>query len=124
MAGASMAWRNLRDEVCDRNGWRCSYCGIGLTTDMPAIKTTATADHLIPRSMGGTDDPSNLLASCFSCNASRRERPLEWFRRFRALQLTPLSAIITLRQYDDLVEAGVQMPPLAPFAFFFETPTE
>ncbi|WP_425564992.1 HNH endonuclease [Pseudolysinimonas kribbensis] len=34
-------------------------------------KLAATVDHLLPRSMGGTDDPSNLATAHLSCNSSR-----------------------------------------------------
>lgn len=47
----------------------CSYCG------RPADMT----DHVIPRSRGGTDDPSNLVPSCGPCNSSKRDQTLdEW----------------------------------------------
>lgn len=32
----------------------------------------ATVDHIIPRSRGGTDDPSNLVICCHDCNSSKR----------------------------------------------------
>lgn len=40
-----------------------------------------TADHLIPRSKGGTDDvETNLRPAHYSCNSSRGDRSLEeWF---------------------------------------------
>ena len=31
----------------------------------------STADHLVPRSCGGTADPANLRASCGHCNSAR-----------------------------------------------------
>lgn len=30
-----------------------------------------TVDHIVPRSMGGTDDESNLQCLCNACNASK-----------------------------------------------------
>ncbi|MFI5419211.1 MAG: HNH endonuclease [Candidatus Lutacidiplasmatales archaeon] len=32
-----------------------------------------TTDHIIPRSKGGTDDPTNLRILCLSCNSIRRD---------------------------------------------------
>jgi 5-methylcytosine-specific restriction endonuclease McrA len=47
----------------------CVYCG-GPATSM---------DHVIPRCRGGSDDPTNLVPACQSCNASKRElTPDEW----------------------------------------------
>lgn len=34
-----------------------------------------TADHVTPRSLGGGDDPENLLPACRSCNSRRGNDP-------------------------------------------------
>lgn len=34
-----------------------------------------TADHKIPRSLGGSDDPSNLRGACRPCNQHRGNGP-------------------------------------------------
>ncbi|NBR07971.1 MAG: HNH endonuclease [Planctomycetes bacterium] len=33
-----------------------------------------TVDHIIPRRLGGTDEPDNLVASCTRCNYSKGGR--------------------------------------------------
>jgi hypothetical protein len=43
-----------------RDNYTCQYCGA------PAVEP----DHVVPRSLGGSDDPSNLVAACFDCNRS------------------------------------------------------
>lgn len=41
-----------------------------------------TADHLIPRSKGGSDDPANLRPAHQGCNSLRNNMDLaEWFAR-------------------------------------------
>lgn len=67
-------WSNLpREEVFARDGWACRYCGSAITL------STGHADHVMPRSRGGSDDPSNLVASCRSCNLKKGARtPEEW----------------------------------------------
>ena len=45
---------------------RCAYCGI-LTNPFHNF----TIDHIVPRHLGGTDDPGNLLPACASCNSSK-----------------------------------------------------
>lgn len=43
----------------------CHWCG---TPD------ATVADHLVPLSAGGTNDPANLVPSCVPCNARRITR--------------------------------------------------
>jgi 5-methylcytosine-specific restriction endonuclease McrA len=51
----------------------CNYCHARLT------ERTATVDHLIPESRGGTDDPGNLALACLGCNKSKGSRlPLDY----------------------------------------------
>jgi hypothetical protein len=46
--------------------WRgqpCHYC------DEPA----ASWDHIIPRALGGSNDPSNLVPACLPCNQDKSD---------------------------------------------------
>lgn len=68
----SRSWRRLRAATLATYGTRCHLCG---------RDGADTADHLIPRSMGGTNDLDNLRPAHLSCNASRKDMPLaEWFK--------------------------------------------
>lgn len=40
----------------------------------PVDPATLTADHIIPRAAGGTDDPSNVAVLCGPCNSAKRDR--------------------------------------------------
>ena len=51
--------------VIERDGGRCRMRLPGCTG------VATTADHIVPRSHGGTADPSNLRASCGHCNSAR-----------------------------------------------------
>ena len=64
------------DVVIDRDGKRCFYCrrvtqrlrrsrGGKLPSD------TATLDHVIPKSEGGSNDTENLVLACTECNRRR-----------------------------------------------------
>lgn len=67
--GADNRWKRLRLQVLKRDGWTCRYCG------GPADH----CDHVIPRSRGGSDDPSNLAAACGTCNRKKgAQTPREW----------------------------------------------
>lgn len=48
------------------HGYRCRYCG----------GEASEADHVIPKSKGGSDAAENLVASCRSCNASKGDNLL------------------------------------------------
>ena len=59
--GSTRAWRNTRQRILGRDGYRCQQCGA------PAEHV----DHITPLAAGGTDDASNLRALCANCNLSK-----------------------------------------------------
>jgi 5-methylcytosine-specific restriction endonuclease McrA len=66
---------------------RCYYCRspiwlvhpdsfrrqFGLT-EAQVVLLKCTAEHLIARSDGGTNDPANIVAACWTCNQRRHKR--------------------------------------------------
>lgn len=67
--------RNISKEtrafVLDRNGFTCQMCGVAAGEPHPydsGRKTRLHIGHTIDKSMGGTDEPSNLRAICSICN--------------------------------------------------------
>lgn len=63
--------RRLRFEVLKRDGHACRYCG----ETAPTVKLTV--DHVIPKALGGPDDPSNLVTACQPCNAGKSSVPAD-----------------------------------------------
>lgn len=57
--------KRTRYEVLRRDNHACRYCG----SMAPDVKLTV--DHVTPVALGGTDDPSNLVAACRDCNAGK-----------------------------------------------------
>lgn len=55
--------KRTRYEVLKRDNHTCRYCH---ATDSPL-----TVDHVLPTALGGSDDPSNLVAACRDCNAGK-----------------------------------------------------
>lgn len=55
--------KRTRFEVLRRDDYTCRYCR---SKDNPL-----TIDHVVPVSLGGTDEPSNLVASCMDCNSGK-----------------------------------------------------
>jgi 5-methylcytosine-specific restriction endonuclease McrA len=77
-------WRDQRKDevphatrlhVLERDGWRCQICRRGIPASLTVPHPRAgTADHVIPRSQGGSHDLANLRAAHFLCNARRGNR--------------------------------------------------
>ncbi len=64
-----MAVRSLsprtRFETLKRDSFTCRYCGAKSPDAILEI------DHLVPVCQGGTDDPVNLITSCWDCNRGK-----------------------------------------------------
>ncbi len=63
--------KETRAYVLDRNGYTCQMCGAVAGEPHPfdpARRTRLHIGHVVDKSMGGTDDPSNLRALCSVCN--------------------------------------------------------
>jgi hypothetical protein len=63
--------KETRAYVLDRNGFTCQMCGAVAGETHPYDSTRKTRlhlGHIIDKSIGGTDEPSNLRAICSVCN--------------------------------------------------------
>jgi len=54
----------LRRQVIEEARHRCEYC----KTSSRLTGTPLIIEHIFPKSLGGSDDRSNLAASCYRCN--------------------------------------------------------
>lgn len=57
--------KRLRYEILRRDNHACRYCG----ATAPDVKLNV--DHVIPQALGGSNAPTNLVASCADCNAGK-----------------------------------------------------
>lgn len=57
--------KRLRYEVLRRDNHTCRYCG-GRAPD-----ATLTVDHVVPKALGGGDEPANLVSACRDCNSGK-----------------------------------------------------
>lgn len=57
--------KRLRFEILRRDNHACRYCGLA------AGDAWLEIDHVVPKTLGGTDDPTNLVAACVDCNAGK-----------------------------------------------------
>lgn len=60
-------WVAIRIKILKRDNYMCAYCG----------KKANTVDHILPKSKGGTEDDSNLVSCCKSCNQIKSNRSME-----------------------------------------------
>jgi len=57
----------LRWAILERDKFTCQYCG------QMAPNVKLEVDHIIPLTQGGTDDPKNLITSCYACNRGKAD---------------------------------------------------
>lgn len=63
-------WVYLRTRLAEAQNWKCCFCGC-VMTELRNKSNSATVEHVTPKDFGGTDDPENLVASCYHCNNKR-----------------------------------------------------
>lgn len=76
-----MPYRQLplsREAILRREGFKCIYCG---------NKKKLTLDHIIPRSRGGGNTWTNLVAACHDCNVRKGDKKLENFLSQNGLRM-------------------------------------
>jgi hypothetical protein len=59
--GSTARWRKIRQRILERDQYTCQACGL----------EGNTVDHIIPRSLNGTDDEFNLQCLCTKCNSAK-----------------------------------------------------
>ena len=92
----------LSGAVFERDGWRCRFCGCHIVSPyarrvmrrvLPGVinwseadgfhaafyALSASLDHVIPHSAGGTNEEGNLVGACWSCQFGRGHHLLEAF---------------------------------------------
>src|SRR5215472_10146634 len=61
-------WANIREAVLRRDKYTCVECR------KPYPPAELDVHHLLPRSAGGPDEPSNLITLCDGCHAARHPK--------------------------------------------------
>lgn len=98
------AWKNSQkwsvdyEQFLPKCGDTCACCGseldygLGKNNTNKADVHTPSTDHIIPRSMGGTNDLGNLWIICNRCNLLKNNSTPEDIHRYRCI-LETLEAI-------------------------------
>lgn len=76
-AGQGSKWirKTTRRRLYLRDRCECVYCGRSILD----AGVTATLDHVVPCELGGTNEHTNLVTACLSCNSAKRALPLSDF---------------------------------------------
>jgi hypothetical protein len=87
--GSKWLRRSTRFAIYHRDGFACVYCRASIES------ATLTVDHVLPCELGGTNDATNLVTACLSCNSAKRALTMrEWlaFLRTRRVSTTGMAA--------------------------------
>lgn len=57
--------KRLRYEILKRDGYTCRYCG------GRSPKVHLTIGHVVASTLGGGDEPTNLVTACWDCNSGK-----------------------------------------------------
>lgn len=76
-------WQWLRCRLSEAQNWKCCWCGCD-TTDDRKKSNSSTVEHVLPKSLGGSDDWENLAMSCNKCNNNRGNKTVEEFLNERS----------------------------------------
>ncbi|MFQ5435257.1 MAG: HNH endonuclease [Anaerolineae bacterium] len=65
-----MISKAMRQQIFAAANHRCEYC----QTSRRVMGMPLVIDHILPRSLGGGDEPENLAAACYRCNEFKRAK--------------------------------------------------
>ncbi len=88
-------WQAARSIVLDRDQRRCMRCG------HECSRGEADVHHLVPRSLGGTDEPANLVTLCDGCHGARHPN-LQAALSYRFLERWALKLAMWLDRQNEL----------------------
>lgn len=80
-------------QLAERDGWWCWLCGGAIDPALPPNSPgSGTVDHVVPRSRGGDDQPSNLRLAHRRCNTRRGSHlpELQWPDDWPMLMTVPV----------------------------------
>jgi len=69
--GYGKKWDLMRREILIRDSFQCRACG-----RLCGNPKEAHVDHIIPKKLSGSNDPSNLQVLCSGCHAKKTNREM------------------------------------------------
>ena len=65
--------------IYHRDGFCCAYCGAGAEDGV-----LLTLDHVLACELGGSNEATNLVTACLSCNSAKQDKTTRvWFAHLR-----------------------------------------
>lgn len=68
--------RNLLATLIAKTQGKCAYCGL----ELHWFEKPWEVEHMQPKGQDGSDEETNLVAACHTCNACKRNRTPEQYR--------------------------------------------
>lgn len=99
--GSNWIRSRKRWAIYHRDGFRCVYCAKAPENE------PLTLDHLVARENCGTNEPSNLVTCCVSCNTSKKD--LTFRRWLKLLRERGVNTAPVHRRIRRLVKKELQM---------------
>ena len=99
-----LEWTTIRQAVLVRDKHRCVEC------HTPCASDEADVHHLVPRSAGGSDEPSNLVTLCDGCHAAHHPKLAGRLAR-RTLERWAVRLALWLDRNGSLCEASRNFGP-------------
>ena len=75
--GSKWCRPSTRQALYHRDGFRCVCCGANAEDG-----AVLTLDHIVACENGGTNDPTNLVTMCLSCNSAKRDLSQRGWARY------------------------------------------
>jgi ATP-dependent DNA helicase RecQ len=97
-------WHRTRESILRRDEFRCVECGQSCHAD------EADIHHLLPRSAGGSDEPSNLITLCDGCHAAHHPKLSAGLAR-RAIERWAARLALWLDREGSVSEQSVHFGP-------------
>lgn len=105
--------KKFRASIYEKTGGHCYYCGTHLTPK------NASVDHIVPVSKYGTDDITNLIGACVSCNKRKKNHSMESFRVLQS-RLNQHIPLFSKDQIEFLEKNGFKAHVPTPELFWWE----
>lgn len=118
----------VKRQLWDSTWGHCWYCGKQLIWPHPddpdnrdRVDSWFVVEHIVSRSVGGTDDPGNLHPACWACNGSKGKRSIEEYRLYLSVQAAGIP-YFKKEQVEWLQDQGFVFPKVELVKFWGERP--